>query len=71
MRRKGIGATVFVGIFLSVLVALVFAAQDKYTLQVPNGLKFSDFRGYENWQVVAVSQTDESAEGDGGQSHDD
>jgi hypothetical protein len=33
--------------------------QDKYTLQVPNGLKFSDFRGYENWQVVAVSQTDD------------
>ena len=35
------------------------AQQDKYTLQVPNGLKFSDFRGYENWQVVAVSQTDD------------
>jgi hypothetical protein len=34
------------------------AAQDKYTLQVPNGLPFSDFRGYEDWQVVAVSQTD-------------
>ncbi len=26
---------------------------------MPNGLKFSDFRGYENWQVVAVSQTDD------------
>jgi len=59
MRRKAIGATVFVGIFLSVLVALVFAAQDKYTLRVPDGLAFSDFRGYENWQVVAVSQTEE------------
>ncbi len=32
--------------------------QDKYALQVPNGLKFSDFKGYENCQVVAVSQTD-------------
>jgi len=50
---------VFVGIFLSVLVALVFAAQDKYALRVPDGLAFSDFRGYENWQVVAVSQTEE------------
>ena len=59
MKRKGIGATVFVGIFLSVLVALVFAAQDKYALRVPDGLAFSDFRGYENWQVVAVSQTEE------------
>ena len=27
--------------------------------RVLNGLAFSDFRGYENWQVVAVSQTEE------------
>jgi hypothetical protein len=31
--------------------------QDKYTLQVPNGLAFSEFRGYEGWQAVAVSQS--------------
>src|SRR5277367_1285982 len=59
MRRKGIRAMVLVGIFLSVLVTVVFAAQDKYRLRVPDGLAFSDFRGYENWQVVAVSQTEE------------
>ncbi len=41
------------------LVVAVFAAQDKYTVRVPGGLGFSDFRGYENWQVVAVSQTDD------------
>ena len=58
MRRKGIGAIIFVGVVLSVPVALVIAAQDKYTLRVPDGLAFSDFRGYENWQVVAVSQTE-------------
>jgi len=34
-----------------------FSAQDRYTLQVPNGLAFSEFRGYEKWQVVAVSQS--------------
>ena len=33
------------------------SAQDKYTLQVPNGLAFSEFKGYEDWQTVAVSQT--------------
>ena len=59
MKRKSIRVTVFVGAFLSVLVALVIAAQDKYTLRVPNGLAFSEFRGYENWQVVAVSQTED------------
>ena len=47
------------GIALAVLGGRVFAAQDKYTLRVPNGLAFSDFRGYENWQVVAVSQTED------------
>lgn len=24
-------------------------AQDKYTLEVPGGLAFSEFRGYEGW----------------------
>jgi len=59
MKRKSIVAIVFVGVFLSVLVALAVGAQDKYTLSVPNGLAFSEFRGYENWQVVAVSQTED------------
>jgi len=47
------------GIALAVLGVRAFSAQDKYTLRVPNGLAFSDFRGYENWQVVAVSQTED------------
>jgi hypothetical protein len=33
--------------------------QTKYTVRVPNGLAFSEFKGYESWQVVAVSQTEE------------
>jgi hypothetical protein len=32
------------------------SAQDKYTVKVPNGLAFSEFRGYEGWQVVSISQ---------------
>jgi len=47
------------GIALAVLSGRAFSAQDKYTLRVPDGLAFSDFRGYENWQVVAVSQTED------------
>jgi hypothetical protein len=43
---------------LVVLGGSIFAAQNKYTLRVPNGLAFSDFKGYENWEVVAVSQTE-------------
>src|SRR5256714_4882045 len=36
--------------------ASALSAQDKYTLKVPGGLAFSEFRGYEAWQVVSVSQ---------------
>ena len=32
--------------------------QDKYSLKVPGGLAFSDFKGYEDWQAVGPSQTD-------------
>jgi hypothetical protein len=58
MKGKAIRVALSVGVFVSVLVALALAAQDRYTLKVPNGLAFSDFRGYEDWQVVAPSQTD-------------
>jgi Cytochrome P460 len=32
------------------------AQQDKYTLKVPGGLAFSEFRGYEGWHLVSISQ---------------
>src|SRR5271156_4704376 len=32
--------------------------QDKYTLQIPGGLAFSEIKGYEQWQVVGPSLTD-------------
>ena len=50
---------VIIAIVLTVLGGKAISAQDKYTVQVPNGLAFSEFRGYEDWQVVAVSQTEE------------
>src|SRR4051812_46380343 len=44
---------------LAVLGGRAISAQDKYTVQVPGGLALSEFRGYEGWQTIAVSQTDE------------
>ena len=32
------------------------SAQDKYTLQVPGVLAFSEFKGYEGWSVIANSE---------------
>ena len=45
---------------LAVLGGIAFAAQDRYTLRIPDGLAFSEFSGYETWQNVAVSQTETS-----------
>jgi len=39
---------------------VALAAQDRSTLKVPDGLAFSEFKGYETWQPVAPSQTDTS-----------
>jgi hypothetical protein len=32
-----------------------FPGQDKYTLAVPGGLAFSEFKGYETWQMISIS----------------
>src|SRR5215813_12669659 len=58
MTRSSSSLIVIVAASLAVLGGMALAAQDRYTLQVPNGLAFSDFRGYETWQPVAVSQTE-------------
>src|SRR4026208_859894 len=43
---------------LVVLSGAAISAQDKYTLQVPGGLTFSEFRGYEGWPVIAISENE-------------
>jgi len=58
MRRISFGLTLIIAVGLAVFGGDTFSAQDKYTLQVPNGLAFSEFRGYEDWQTIAVSQTE-------------
>jgi Cytochrome P460 len=57
MKSKHVLTIAMITVSLAVMAGVAISAQDKYTVQVPNGLAFSDFRGYENWQVVAVSQT--------------
>jgi hypothetical protein len=57
MNRKRITVVAIVALVLASGVAI--SAQDKYTLQVPNGLAFADFRGYEDWQLVSLSETDD------------
>ena len=35
-------------------------AHDKYTLKVPGGLAFAEFKGYEGWQAVSISRNDKA-----------
>jgi hypothetical protein len=44
---------------LVLLSALAAQEHDRFTVKVPNGLAFSEFRGYEAWQYVAASVTDD------------
>jgi len=46
-----IGSVVLVG-------PVAGAGQDKYTLRVPGGLSFAEFKGYESWETVSVSYND-------------
>jgi hypothetical protein len=56
VKQKRTCVTVFVG--LSLVAALALAAQDKYTVKVPGGLAFSEFRGYEAWQAISISRNE-------------
>ena len=57
MSKINIKAAVAMIVLPSLLAGIALAAQDRYTLQVPGGLAFSEFKGYENWQLIAVATT--------------
>ena len=60
MKRPRSSAAAFLVAVLAVVGGIALAAQNRYALRVPDGLAFSDFRGYESWQDVAVSETQTS-----------
>jgi Cytochrome P460 len=56
MNRTAFSAILIIAAAVAVLGGKAISAQDKYTLQVPGGLAFAEFRGYEDWPVIAVSE---------------
>jgi len=56
MKSGGMRTIGIVTTLVSALSGTAICAQDKDTLKVPGGLAFSEFRGYENWYVVSISQ---------------
>jgi len=57
-RKACLAITTFALPFVTLIVGAVFAEQDRYSLKAPDGIAFSEFRGYDQWQDVAVSATD-------------
>jgi Cytochrome P460 len=56
MKGKSMAICLSMTVTLAVLAAgVAISAQDKYSLKVPGGLAFSEFKGYEGWQTIAVS----------------
>ena len=57
--RKAFGAlagcVVLIGSVAFVATSHAEVAQDKYSVKVPGGLGFSEFKGYESWETVSVS----------------
>lgn len=67
MKGQRIPVVVIVVVLLAVSVLVVLggraiyaqdAGQAKYTVRVPNGLAFSEFKGYESWQTISISHTE-------------
>src|SRR5262245_12107964 len=56
MRRKSIQVMVFASLMFSAFVALAMA-QERFALKSPNGIAFSEFRGYEKRQYMASTLT--------------
>jgi hypothetical protein len=56
MKRQltllGVGIAIALG---ALATEVATSKQDRYSLKVPGGLAFSEFRGYETWQVIGVS----------------
>jgi hypothetical protein len=61
MNKRSAPKLAATAVALSLLISLtLLAQQDRYALKVPDGLAFSEFRGYDTWETIAVSETETS-----------
>ena len=62
MNRRDVLIGAMATVWLAAVGSLAISAQDsganKYTVTVPGGLAFSEFKGYESWQTIALSRSD-------------
>ena len=58
MKRRSLLTIATIAVVLAALGGVAISAQDKYTVKVPGGLAFSEFRGYEDWQAISISRNE-------------
>jgi Cytochrome P460 len=58
MKRKSKLMIGLATLGLALASGVAISAQDKFTLKVPGGLAFSEFRGYEAWQAISMSRNE-------------
>jgi hypothetical protein len=59
MNRKSVWIVATSMLTLVVVGGVAASGQDRYTLKLPNGLLFSDFKGYGDWQLISSAETDD------------
>ena len=57
MKRPPLASMLLVSA-LTFVVSITLGAQDRFAVKSPNGIAFSEFKGYDTWQTIAPSQTD-------------
>src|SRR3954466_13296955 len=60
MKKAQMRAIAFAAVGLGIFGGIAIAQQDRYTLKVPGGLAFSEFRGYEGWQAIGISRSEKA-----------
>jgi hypothetical protein len=60
MRRQLIASFLIVSA-MALVVSMTLVAQDRFSLKAANGIAFSEFKGYDEWQVIATSQPDDAS----------
>jgi hypothetical protein len=59
MNSRTILTIATAAVALAILAGAAGSSQDKYSVKVPGGLGFAEFKGYEDWQAVAVSHPEQ------------
>src|SRR5580692_2546742 len=54
-RKSTVIKLTFTAVLATLAIGAAMSAQDRYTLKVPGGLAFSEFKGYETWEPISVS----------------